>query len=105
MYLHETMQMAFVFFLTSWRPGYDLFVPGFQPKTSSFWLLYQRHSSSTNYTTELFKSSKDSASLLDQRSSTGVHGAPRVHHKLVTLSRYFLQKFCVNKNKLLTNQW
>jgi len=33
-------------------------------KNSSFWLPYQRHSSSTDWTAELIKHSKDSASLL-----------------------------------------
>ena len=58
--------------------------------------------------------------ILCQRSSTGVHGAPcrvnqnmrgvhqyervhKLHHKLVTLKRYFLQKLSVNKNEP-TNQ-
>ena len=43
---------------------YDIFVPGNRPKTSSFWLHYQRHSSSANCARELFKPAKDSASLL-----------------------------------------
>jgi len=29
----------------------------------------------------------------------------RVHHKLVTLHRYFLQKLSVSKNEPLTKQW
>jgi len=32
-------------------------------------------------------------------------GFTRVHHKLVTLNRYFLQKLSVSKNEALTNQW
>jgi len=44
---------------------YDIFVPGNQPKTSSFWLPCQHPSSSADFARELFKPSKDSASLLD----------------------------------------
>jgi len=36
---------------------------------------------------------------------TTTKGCARVHHKLVTLNRYFLQKLSVSKNELLTNQW
>ena len=34
--------------LTPWKPVYQCIVPGNQPKTSSFRLLYQRHSSSAD---------------------------------------------------------
>ena len=50
--------------LTMWEPGYDTFVPRFQPKTSNFQLPCQRHISSANYARELFKGSNGSASLL-----------------------------------------
>jgi len=50
--------------LTLWEPAYDIFVPRFRPKTSSFQLPYQRHSSSANCARELFKGSNRSASLL-----------------------------------------
>ena len=36
---------------------------------------------------------------------TTTKGFTRVHHKLVTLNRYFLQKLFVRKNEPLTNQW
>jgi len=45
--------------------GYDIFVPRFRPKNSSFRLPYQRHSSSADCTRELFNGSNVSASLLD----------------------------------------
>ena len=45
------------------RAGLQYIVPGFRPKTSSFWLLYQHHSS-TDCTRVLFKPLKDLASLL-----------------------------------------
>jgi len=45
-------------------PVYDIFLLGNWPKTSSFWLLYQEHSSFANCAGELFKPSKDPASLL-----------------------------------------
>jgi len=45
-------------------PVYECVVPGNRPKTSSFRLPYQSQSSSTDCTRELFKPSKDSASLL-----------------------------------------
>jgi len=50
--------------LTPWWPVYKYIVHGNQPKTSSFQLPYQCHSSSTDCTRELFKPSNDSASLL-----------------------------------------
>ena len=50
--------------LTPWLPGYDIFLPGSQPKTSSFQLPYQQHSSSVDCARELCKPSKNSASLL-----------------------------------------
>jgi len=53
-----------IFRLTPWEPVYKYIIPGFRPKTSSFRLPYQRHSSSANCARELFKSSKDLASLL-----------------------------------------
>ena len=49
--------------LTLWEPAYDVFIPRFQPKTSSFRLPYQRCSSSADCARELFKSSNRSASL------------------------------------------
>jgi len=51
-------------FLTLWKPAYDIFVLQFQPKTSSFRLPYQCHSSSAYCTRDLFKGSNRSASLL-----------------------------------------
>jgi len=42
----------------------DIFVPGNRPKTSSFRLPYQRHSSYADCARKLFKPPKDSASLL-----------------------------------------
>jgi len=50
--------------LTLWEPAFDIFVPRFQPKTSSFWLPYQCHSSSAHCARELFKGSNGLASLL-----------------------------------------
>ena len=44
--------------------GYDTFVPGIQPKTSTFRLSYQRHRSSIDCARELFKPLNDLASLL-----------------------------------------
>jgi len=52
------------FHSTLLRPFDTYIVPGFQPKTSSFWLPYQRHSSSADCARELFKSSNGLASLL-----------------------------------------
>ena len=51
-------------YLTLWEPAYDIFVPRFQPKNSSFRLPYQRHSSSADCTRELFNGSNGSANLL-----------------------------------------
>jgi len=51
--------------LTLWELVYDIFVLGFRPKNSSFWLPYQRPSSSVDCARELFKSSNGSASLVD----------------------------------------
>jgi len=51
-------------FLTLWQPVYEYIVPGFRPKTSSFWLPYQRHSTSADCAIELLKGSNRSASLL-----------------------------------------
>jgi len=42
---------------------YCTWILGFRPKTSSFWLPYQCHSSSSDCTRELFKDSNRSASL------------------------------------------
>ena len=50
--------------LTLWEPGYDIFVPRFRPKVSSFQLPYQRHSSSANCARELYNGWNRSASLL-----------------------------------------
>jgi len=50
--------------LTRWLPGYNIFVLGNRPKTSSFWLPYPQHSSSVNCARELLKPSKDLASPL-----------------------------------------
>jgi len=44
--------------------AHNIFVPRFRPKTNSFRLLYQRHSSSVDSARELFKGSNGSASLL-----------------------------------------
>jgi len=49
------------FHSTFLRPFYKDIVTGFQPKTSSFWLPYQPHSSSANCARDLFKSSNGSA--------------------------------------------
>jgi len=62
--LAETNILTFMTYLTPWEPGYGIFTPGNQPKTSSFRLPCQCHSTSTVCARELFKSSKDSASLL-----------------------------------------
>jgi len=51
--------------LTLWEPVYDIFVLRFWPKNSSFWLPYQRPSSSADGAGELFKGSNGSASLVD----------------------------------------
>ena len=53
-----------MFILTLWEPAYDIFVPRFRPKTSSFWLLYQHPSSSADCARKLFKGSNGLASLL-----------------------------------------
>ena len=45
-------------------PAYDIFILWNWPKTSSFWLPYQCHSSSADCARELFKPSKHSPSLL-----------------------------------------
>jgi len=58
-----TLTAVFII-LTPWELGYDIFIPGNRPKTSSCQLPYQRHSSSADCTRELFKPSKDLASLL-----------------------------------------
>ena len=55
----------FIFFLTRWEPTYDIFVLRFRPKNTSFRLPYQRPSSSTDCTRELFKGSNGLASLVD----------------------------------------
>jgi len=52
------------FHLTLWRPFCEYIVLGFQPKTSSFPLPYQRHSSSADCVKKLIKGSNGSASLL-----------------------------------------
>jgi len=44
--------------LTPWWPVYWYVVPGNRPKTSSFWLSYQHHSSSADCAKELFKPPK-----------------------------------------------
>ena len=51
--------------LTLWERAYDIFVPRFRPKNSSFWLPYQRHSSTADCAKELFSGSNGLASLLD----------------------------------------
>jgi len=63
MYKHCFLPLLLVL-LTLWELAYDIFVPRFRPKTSSFRLPYQRHSSSANCARELFKGSNGSASLL-----------------------------------------
>ena len=50
--------------LTLWELVYDIFLPRFWPKTSSFWLPYQCHSSSVDCARELFKGLNGSPSLL-----------------------------------------
>jgi len=50
--------------LTLWEPAYDIIVPRFRPKTSSFQLPYQRHNSSADCARDLFKASNGLASLL-----------------------------------------
>ena len=52
------------FWLTLWELAYNIFVPRFRPKTSSFRLPYQHHSSSAICARELFKGSNRLASLL-----------------------------------------
>jgi len=52
------------FTITLWEPAYDIFIPKFRPKSSSFRLPYQCHSSSADYARELFKGSNRSAILL-----------------------------------------
>jgi len=44
--------------------AYEYIIPGFQPKTSSFRLPHQHHSSSADCARELFKGSNRSDSLL-----------------------------------------
>jgi len=53
--------------LTPWRPVYEYFLSGNQPKTSSFRLPYQLHSSSADCIRKLFKPSKDSSLLVCTR--------------------------------------
>ena len=50
--------------LTLWEQAYDIFVPRFRPKNSSFRLPYQRHISSANCARKLFKGSNGSASFI-----------------------------------------
>jgi len=50
--------------LTLWEMGYNIFILGNRPKTSSCWLPYQRHSSSADCARELFKGLNESASLV-----------------------------------------
>jgi len=49
---------------TSRASIHTIYIPRFHPKTSSFWLPYQRHSSSADCTRELLNGSNGSASLL-----------------------------------------
>jgi len=49
---------------TNMGGAYEYIVPRFHPKTSSFRLPYQRHSSSTDCARELFNGSNGSATLL-----------------------------------------
>jgi len=51
-------------YLTPWELVYDIFIPGNRLKTSSLRLPYQRHSSFADCAKELFKPSKNLASLL-----------------------------------------
>ena len=53
----------FLLQLTPWLPGNDIFILWNWPKTSGFRLPYQLHSSSSDCARELFKPSKDWASL------------------------------------------
>ena len=50
--------------LTPWELGYDMFIlSSLIQQFCCFWLLHQQHSSSSECARELFKPSKDSASL------------------------------------------
>jgi len=49
--------------LTPWLLVYNYIIPGNWGKTKDIWLSYQPHSSSADCARELFKPSKDSASL------------------------------------------
>jgi len=62
--LVEHLAMLLWLILTLRGPACEYIIPRFRPKTSSFWLHYQRHSSSADCTRELFKGSNRSASLL-----------------------------------------
>jgi len=55
---------------TRWLPGYDIFVLWNRPKTSSFRLPCQLHSSSSDCARELLKPSKDSASQKNPKPKT-----------------------------------
>jgi len=71
-------------FSTPWQTDYEYIVPGNWPKTSSFRLLYQRHSSYADCATELFKPSNDSATLLCTRKKCfgwGLRIFCEWHHK------------------------
>jgi len=50
--------------MNMFNAGYNIFALGNQPKTSSFQLPYQQHSSSADYARELFKPLKDLANRL-----------------------------------------
>jgi len=50
--------------LTHWLSAINILYPEIRLKSSIFWLSYQSHSSSADCARELFKPSKDLASLL-----------------------------------------
>ena len=61
-YLKDKLSWRII--LTLWEPAYEYIIPRFRPKTSSFQLPYQHHSSSTDCARKLFKGSNGLTSLL-----------------------------------------
>jgi len=62
--VRPTLALHIFVFLTvssTWEPVYEFIVPRFRPKTTTFRLPYQRHSSSADCAKKHFKPSKDSA--------------------------------------------
>ena len=53
-WIFSSLYVAYVIYITLGVPAYDMFIPRFQPKNSSFRLPYQRNSSSADYARELF---------------------------------------------------